>query len=127
MAKKFLRAALALTAEDFLLRVADEPEARAAVVVGLDVDVRLVAIVPEHHRFIHLTRNGQRYAAIALASRRCFEFRNPLFEIGAAVATEIGGLGPYATCDYTGRGDEREAAGRLKKSPDLCRCVWPRA
>ncbi len=70
------------------LGVTDETEVRTSHVVRDDVSVLLRAVIPEHDGFVDLTRNGQLDLAVALASGRCFEFCNALFEIRAAVTME---------------------------------------
>ena len=66
-----------------------------------------------------LMRQG--HLAIALACRGGFQFGDALFQVCAAVATQVGCLGGrhrHATHEQTSRGHERQPAGRLQQSPD---------
>ncbi len=61
--------------------------------VGADVSIAFNTVIPEIDGFVDPARNRQRDLAVALASRRGFEFSNALFEISAAIAAKISCVG----------------------------------
>jgi hypothetical protein len=57
---------------------------------------------------MHLTGDGQRHLAVALARRSGLEFGHALFQVCAAVATKVGCLGGrhrHATHEYASCGN----------------------
>jgi hypothetical protein len=57
------------------------------------IHVGTVTVVPVEDRPRHLTRDGQRHAAVALAGGGGLELGHPLFQVGTAIATKVGCLG----------------------------------
>ena len=96
--------------------------ARQGGVLVTHVEVCLVAVVPPGPELDHPTGQGHRDLLVALADGRRFELRDPLFEIRAAVTTEIRGLGRRGAHGetakrHTKRGCDGDAAGCFCQSP----------
>jgi hypothetical protein len=83
------------------------------MVVETDVGVRPAAVVPVQDRAIDLTIHGQRHLAVAFAGRGGLQLGYPLFEVGAAVAAQIGclsGRDRHAAYENASHGHEGQAA-----------------
>jgi hypothetical protein len=75
------------------LGLASESEAGRVVAVLDDIDVFLGAVVPPQHGLVDLAVDLDRDLLVALAGGGGLELRDALLEIGAAVATKVGGFG----------------------------------
>ena len=96
--------------------------ARQGGVLITRVEVRLVAVVPPRSQLDHPTGQGHGDLLVALADGRRLELSYPLFEIRAAVATKIRGLGRAGAHGETAkrhpkRGCDGDAAGCFCQSP----------
>ena len=99
-----------------------EPPARRFHRVIDGVDVLLCSVVPKIRGIVDLAIHSHGHFFVALANSRSLELGDPVFKIGATIATEIGCSHRLLDEDYrphcTQDGSEREAAGSLRKSPD---------
>ena len=71
-------------------RLALKTDARLGEVVVDHVSIFFEAVVPGRNRLVDLTGDHQTYLAVALPRGCRFQFRDPLFQVGTAIAREIG-------------------------------------
>ena len=100
------------------LGVALEAEAGASVVVGVDTSVRFNSVVPPDERLVDLAGDFELNLAVALAGGGRLELGDALFEIAAAIAAQIGGLGRGAGPQHQSACDEDGCPSRLTYSPE---------
>ena len=67
-----------------------EADTRARVVVGINAGVALKAVIPEQDSLVDVAGDFELDLAVALARCRRFKLGNALFQIRAAVASEVG-------------------------------------
>ena len=86
------------------LRASIKMKAVAEIVqAGADIGICLQSIAPAHHLFRDPAGDRQGNLSISLGGGGRFEFSDPLLEVGAAIASQIGGLDAHGKCGRAGK------------------------
>src|SRR5262245_5602354 len=97
---------------------AEEDEAARRVgVVDAVVGLGAVPVIPPQDHAIYLTGDGQRHLAVAFTSRGGLELGDPLFQVCAAIAAEIGCSDRAHAHDESESSGDGEATARFHQCP----------